>query len=164
VGIPDGIRMFGILDIPVFLRAIDVLALPYPSLSSTTLPPSLLLEALAVGVPVVTSALVDLQELATGDEVRVPAAGRSGRACRGPAGILSRRGDRGRLTVLQRQRTVSIRAARAASPLWDHLASGWWSRGESSSITVGATSSAGTTTCRFGGPGGRWVDASSERR
>lgn len=126
-GTPEGVRTLGILDIPEFLRAIDVLALPYLNLSSTTLPPSLLLEALAVGVPIVTSALPDLKEVATDDEASFSPAGDAAALADALEVALTRGVDRDALAARQRTRTLALREQRASSPLWDHLASTWWS-------------------------------------
>lgn len=53
-----------ITDMELFLSAIDVLVVPYRTLISTNLQPSLILEALSIGTPILTTDVRPLDELA----------------------------------------------------------------------------------------------------
>jgi glycosyltransferase involved in cell wall biosynthesis len=110
----------GVVDIPTFLRAVDVLALPYRSLASTTLPPSLLLEAMAVGVPVVASDLPDLREIGPNHEIRFATPGEALSLATEIQRTLEE-DDREATAARQHVRTCELRDLRSRSPLWQQI-------------------------------------------
>jgi glycosyltransferase involved in cell wall biosynthesis len=61
---PDRIRLLGRVDVAEFMRGLDVVCLPFRS-GSIPHPPLVLLEALAMGVPVLTTRVGGLAELIT---------------------------------------------------------------------------------------------------
>lgn len=63
LGISDRVRFLGRVDVPGLLRAVDALVLPYRAGFGTVVFPNLLLEAIAVGVPVVSSDVPVVREL-----------------------------------------------------------------------------------------------------
>jgi glycosyltransferase involved in cell wall biosynthesis len=62
-----GIHVMGVVDMDVFLCAVDLLVLPYRTLLSTTLLPSLILEAMSLATPVLTTHVHPLDEFAEED-------------------------------------------------------------------------------------------------
>jgi glycosyltransferase involved in cell wall biosynthesis/ubiquinone/menaquinone biosynthesis C-methylase UbiE len=160
----------GITDIPLFLRAIDVLALPYRTLASTTLPPSLLLEGMAIGVPIVASDLPDLREVAPDSEVAFVAAGSVSSLARAIEVLLEReRGDE--IRSRQKRRTTELQVSRSRSGLWDLLVGEEvFPRRKDSEATRRKAEHYDRNSVvrsyegrRFGGPGGRYVE-NEERR
>lgn len=57
------IKYMKFVDIRIFMSAIDILVLPYRTLLSTTIQPSLILEALTIGTTVITTRVSPLDEM-----------------------------------------------------------------------------------------------------
>lgn len=158
----------GITDIPVFLRAIDVLALPYRTLASTTLPPSLVLEAMAVGVPIVASDFPDLREIAPEGEIAFVPPGDISLFARELQRALDTPERREDVASAQRRRTLELRERRSRSHLWGLLAAAAGSPGSPVRDARATQRKAGHyerrsvadayEARRFGGPGGHYVE------
>ncbi len=71
LGLSESVRLTGLVDVGSVLKRLDALVLPYRSAITTTLYPSLILEAAAMGCPLVTTDIPEWSDIFVRDDPRL---------------------------------------------------------------------------------------------